>query len=249
MRVVTGLPPSAAGVRGVWAVPCGCCSDPPSGTGAGAPRPHAWRRQCGLGGASPRASAAPSPQPPSWAALCPPLARTHTWPRLAGRAGQDPQERPGQKPAVRASAGGGGQAGTARGAGVSAESALGTLWRPSALGPGPRSLLRAHRSRPDPARSCSKSGCGPGAGVSLSPRHRQAQPRPQSLAPVDTQCPSPRPPSTSKHPGPVHVRSPHGTPEAPLGGHGLSHEPRNSPNRPREPTGPGCPAANHDLAC
>lgn len=104
MRVVTGLPPSAAGVRGVWAVPCGCCSDPPSGTGAGAPRPHAWRRQCGLGGASPRASAAPSPQPPSWAALCPPLARTHTWPRLAGRAGQDPQERPGQKPAVRASA-------------------------------------------------------------------------------------------------------------------------------------------------
>lgn len=144
---------------------------------------------------------------------------------------------------------GGGQAGTARGAGVSAESALGTLWRPSALGPGPRSLLRAHRSRPDPARSCSKDGCGPGAGVSPSPRHRQAQPRPQSLAPVDTQCPSPRPPSTSKHPGPVHIRSPYRTPEAPLGGHGLSHEPRNSPNRPREPTGPGCPAANHDLAC
>lgn len=244
VTVVTGLPPSAAGVRGVWAVPCGCCSDPPSGMGAGAPRPHAWRRQCGLGGASPRASAALSPQPPSWAALCPPLARTHTWPRLAGRAGQDPQERPGQKPAVRASAGGGrpgGHSTWGRGVGrVRSRHPVEAIC--------PRSLLRAHRSRPDPARSCSKDECGLGAGVSPSPRHWQAQPRPQSLAPVDTQCPSPRPPSTSKHPGPVHVRSPYGTPEAPLGGHGLSHEPRNSPNRPREPTGPGCPAANHDLA-
>lgn len=98
MRVVTGLPPSAAGVRGVWAVPCGCCSDAPSGTGAGAPRPHAWRRQCGLGGASPRASAAPSVPTP----------RAHAHMATPGRtAGQDPQERPGQKPAARASAEGG----------------------------------------------------------------------------------------------------------------------------------------------
>lgn len=48
------------------------------------------------------------PSPPR-GLLCahPSRARTHTWPRLAGRAEQDPQERPDQKPAARASAEGG----------------------------------------------------------------------------------------------------------------------------------------------
>lgn len=43
-----------------------------------------------------------------------------------------------------------------------------------------------------------------------------------TTSPGDTPCPSPGPSSTSEHPGPVHIRSPHGTPEVLLGGHGHS---------------------------